>query len=79
MAVEIKRERRSETAPPSVSSQPNGSSPAASRLDVTAAVSAHRWWILVGLIMAAALEILDTTVVNVALPQMSRQPGRDYG
>ncbi len=43
--------------------------------DVTQDVSAHRWWILLGLIMAAALEILDTTVVNVALPQMSGNLG----
>ena len=41
----------------------------------TAEVSSHRWWILLGLIMAAALEILDTTVVNVALPQMSGNLG----
>ncbi|HEY3331761.1 MAG TPA: DHA2 family efflux MFS transporter permease subunit [Capsulimonadaceae bacterium] len=33
--------------------------------------AAERWWILIGLIMAAALEILDTTVVNVSLPQMA--------
>ncbi len=38
-------------------------------------VNTHRWWILLGLIMAAALEILDTTVVNVALPQMSGNLG----
>ncbi len=37
----------------------------------TAEVASHRWLILIGLIMAAALEILDTTVVNVALPQMA--------
>jgi DHA2 family multidrug resistance protein len=43
--------------------------------DVTDTVSQHRWWILIGLIMAAGLEILDTTVVNVALPQMSGNLG----
>ncbi len=48
---------------------------AAPKPDVTSAVSAHRWWILIGLIMAAALEILDTTVVNVALPQMEGNLG----
>ena len=42
---------------------------------VTAEVFKHRWWILLGLIMASALEILDTTVVNVALPQMSGNLG----
>ncbi|MDR3710293.1 MAG: DHA2 family efflux MFS transporter permease subunit [Capsulimonadaceae bacterium] len=39
--------------------------------DVLPDVARHRWWILVGLVLAAALEILDTTVVNVALPQMA--------
>ena len=38
---------------------------------VPAEAASHRWWILIGLIMAAALEILDTTVVNVAMPQMA--------
>ncbi len=45
---------------------PQGSTPG-----TTAEVASHRWLILTGLIMAAALEILDTTVVNVALPQMA--------
>jgi DHA2 family multidrug resistance protein len=39
--------------------------------DVSKETASHRWWILIGLIMAAGLEILDTTVVNVALPQMA--------
>ncbi len=43
--------------------------------DVSSEVFAHRWWILIGLIMASALEILDTTVVNVALPQMEGNLG----
>ena len=43
--------------------------------DVSAEVFARRWWILIGLIMASALEILDTTVVNVALPQMEGNLG----
>ncbi|MEO7715446.1 MAG: DHA2 family efflux MFS transporter permease subunit [Capsulimonas sp.] len=43
--------------------------------DVTPEVNAHRWWILIGLIMAAGLEILDTTVVNVSLPQMAGNLG----
>jgi len=30
-----------------------------------------RWFILVGLITAAVMEVLDTTIVNVALPQMA--------
>jgi len=42
---------------------------------VSPEVFARRWWIMLGLIMAAALEILDTTVVNVALPQMEGNLG----
>src|SRR5215475_8741646 len=34
-------------------------------------VSARRWFILIGLITAAIMEVLDTTIVNVALPQMA--------
>ncbi len=36
-----------------------------------AAVNPHRWIILVGLITAAIMEVLDTTIINVALPQMA--------
>jgi MFS transporter, DHA2 family, multidrug resistance protein len=35
------------------------------------AVSSTRWFILIGLITAAIMEVLDTTIVNVALPQMA--------
>lgn len=58
-------------ATPAPSSAPE--TPAQS--DTPADVAAHRWWILIGLIMAAALEILDTTVVNVSLPQMAGNLG----
>jgi MFS transporter, DHA2 family, multidrug resistance protein len=34
-------------------------------------VGATRWLILLGLITAAIMEVLDTTIVNVALPQMA--------
>ena len=34
-------------------------------------VSRGRWFILLGLITAAVMEVLDTTIVNVALPQMA--------
>jgi DHA2 family multidrug resistance protein len=30
-----------------------------------------RWLILLGLVLAAAMEVLDTTIINVALPQMA--------
>jgi DHA2 family multidrug resistance protein len=35
----------------------------------------YRWIILFGLITAAILEVLDTTIVNVALPQMAGNLG----
>lgn len=35
----------------------------------------YRWIILIGLITAAVLEVLDTTIVNVALPQMAGNLG----
>ncbi len=35
----------------------------------------YRWVILIGLITAAILEVLDTTIVNVALPQMAGNLG----
>jgi DHA2 family multidrug resistance protein len=38
-------------------------------------VGATRWLILLGLITAAIMEVLDTTIVNVALPQMAGNLG----
>jgi DHA2 family multidrug resistance protein len=38
-------------------------------------LSPYRWLILIGLITAAILEVLDTTIVNVALPQMAGNLG----
>lgn len=35
----------------------------------------YRWFILAGLITAAILQVLDTTIVNVALPQMAGNLG----
>src|SRR5215217_1589283 len=39
------------------------------------ALNPYRWVILVGLITAAILEVLDTTIVNVAMPQMAGNLG----
>jgi MFS transporter, DHA2 family, multidrug resistance protein len=39
------------------------------------AVSKYRWLILFGLITAAIMEVLDTTIVNVSLPQMAGNLG----
>src|ERR1043166_7715788 len=38
-------------------------------------VNQYRWLILLGLITAAIMEILDTTIINVALPQMAGNLG----
>lgn len=38
-------------------------------------VQKYRWLILLGLITAAIMEVLDTTIVNVALPQMAGNLG----
>jgi MFS transporter, DHA2 family, multidrug resistance protein len=38
-------------------------------------VAKFRWWILAGLITAAIMEVLDTTIVNVALPTMAGNLG----
>lgn len=38
-------------------------------------ISAFRWLILLGLITAAIMEVLDTTIINVALPQMAGNLG----
>jgi len=38
-------------------------------------VNPFRWFILAGLITAAMLQVLDTTIVNVALPQMAGNLG----
>src|SRR5438874_8840714 len=38
-------------------------------------VQRYRWLILAGLITAAIMEVLDTTIVNVAMPQMAGNLG----
>ncbi|MEO8450885.1 MAG: DHA2 family efflux MFS transporter permease subunit [Gemmatimonadota bacterium] len=43
--------------------------------EAAAYVARYRWLILLGLITAAVMEILDTTIINVALPQMAGNLG----
>src|SRR6476620_10128936 len=38
-------------------------------------VRRYRWWILAGLITAAVMEVLDTTIINVSLPKMAGNLG----
>ncbi len=47
-------------------------------LDEGEELNPYRWIILVGLITAAILEVLDTTIVNVALPQMAGNLGATF-
>ncbi|HET7565667.1 MAG TPA: MFS transporter, partial [Gemmatimonadaceae bacterium] len=60
-------------------SAPGGSAAAASMLTPAEAAAAfvarYRWIILIGLITAAVMEVLDTTIINVALPQMAGNLG----
>ncbi len=49
--------------------------PASRAADAAAFVRRYRWVILLGLITAAIMEVLDTTIVNVALPQMAGNLG----
>src|SRR5215510_12551840 len=41
-------------------------------------VARYRWLILLGLITAAMMEVLDTTIVNVALPEMAGNLGATH-
>jgi len=54
--------------------QPSADSPPAEG-GGPSAVSPYRWIILVGLISAVIMEALDTTIINVALPQMAGNLG----
>jgi DHA2 family multidrug resistance protein len=48
---------------------------AAAAAEAAAYVARYRWVILLGLITAAIMEVLDTTIVNVALPEMAGNLG----
>ncbi|HEY4320945.1 MAG TPA: DHA2 family efflux MFS transporter permease subunit [Gemmatimonadales bacterium] len=52
-------------------SAPAATAPARPTLDV----ERYRWLILLGLITAAVMEVLDTTIINVALPRMAGNLG----
>ncbi|HVX39796.1 MAG TPA: DHA2 family efflux MFS transporter permease subunit [Gemmatimonadaceae bacterium] len=47
----------------------------AAQQSYTEDVEQYRWIILAGLITAAVMEVLDTTIINVALPQMAGNLG----
>src|SRR5262245_4252616 len=48
---------------------------AAGPVTIEEELNPYRWFILAGLITASILEVLDTTIVNVALPQMAGNLG----
>ncbi len=60
---------RSDGSPPEVPAKQEQSS--AAQATPQAEVSPYRWIILIGLISAVIMEALDTTIINVALPQMA--------
>ena len=63
----------------SVRSAASGHGPTLSPAEAAAAyVSRFRWLILLGLITAAIMEVLDTTIVNVALPEMAGNLGATH-
>jgi MFS transporter, DHA2 family, multidrug resistance protein len=55
-----------------------GEAKQAAQADYMAMVAKYRWVILLGLITAAIMEILDTTIVNVALPTMAGNLGATF-
>lgn len=73
---------RSQDAPIGPSRNGTGEAPAAARPAAPPTGRAedepsyaYRWIILVGLLLASIMEVLDTTIINVALPQMSGNLG----
>jgi DHA2 family multidrug resistance protein len=52
-----------------------GARPAAPAAVGDTELNPYRWLILVGLVTASIMEVLDTTIVNVALPQMAGNMG----
>ncbi len=67
MAVTTRRPDRVASKKPAEMAAPEAAAPSA--------VSPYRWIILVGLISAVIMEALDTTIINVALPQMGGNLG----
>ncbi|MEP6781555.1 MAG: DHA2 family efflux MFS transporter permease subunit, partial [Gemmatimonadaceae bacterium] len=55
--------------------RPTGDTPQERAESAAAFVRKYRWLILAGLVTAAVMEILDTTIINVALPQMAGNLG----
>ncbi|HEX2778662.1 MAG TPA: DHA2 family efflux MFS transporter permease subunit [Gemmatimonadaceae bacterium] len=63
------------TAAGAAPARPTPRATAALHAAAAAHVEKYRWLILLGLITAAIMEVLDTTIINVALPQMAGNLG----
>ncbi len=59
-------------------SKPKTDKTASGTAAFNAEISQYRWIILIGLITAAIMEVLDSTIVNVALPQMAGNLGATF-
>jgi len=68
MATQVLDHRGRRPQTPSAGGSSGGGASAAA---VAGELNPFRWIILVGLITAAIMEVLDTTIINVALPQMA--------
>ena len=72
----VTRRRRRDIPNSSATSSPPAGAGAETGADAAQPdVSPYRWIILVGLISAVIMEALDTTIINVALPQMGGNLG----
>ncbi len=65
------RGRRPEPPMGGGSAEKGGGGPGGGSAGAVPAPDPYRWIILVGLITAAIMEVLDTTIINVALPRMA--------
>ncbi len=63
------------SARPTQNNPATGADPGANTAAPQPDVSPYRWIILIGLISAVIMEALDTTIINVALPQMAGNLG----
>ena len=71
MAVALRTRRPQGRQKPQAGPEEPSNAPQAGPKAPPAMQDWHKWVILVGLITSAVLEVMDTTIVNVALPRMS--------
>ncbi len=71
MSTQVLDQRGRRPLPQSAGGMGGGPGGGAGAGAAAGALNPYRWIILVGLITAAIMEVLDTTIINVALPQMA--------